>query len=176
MIPRLIERDGAAEFPIAGNWYGTTIRVYDPTILAWANLLDRSAKKCFPSADRTGSRGRNRSGGHDRNRGAYALELHRDHGQFLPLAGRKQTCRSTGVASARGSARATSSILSLRPHHSIQQGQKRLMQIRSIRPCGTPELADRPAECRRCRFRRSRSSNRCESGSCCRLALQSARA
>jgi hypothetical protein len=35
MIPRLIERDGAAEFPIAGNWYGTTIRVYDPTILAW---------------------------------------------------------------------------------------------------------------------------------------------
>ena len=35
MIARLIERKGAPEFPIAGNWYGTTIRVYDPTILAW---------------------------------------------------------------------------------------------------------------------------------------------
>jgi hypothetical protein len=35
MIPRLGDRKGAPPFPIAGNWYGTTIRVYDPTIQAW---------------------------------------------------------------------------------------------------------------------------------------------
>lgn len=35
MIPRIAERKGAAIFPIAGNWYGTTLRVYDPAIDAW---------------------------------------------------------------------------------------------------------------------------------------------
>jgi hypothetical protein len=35
MIPRLADRKGAPPFPIAGNWYGTTIRAYDPTIQAW---------------------------------------------------------------------------------------------------------------------------------------------
>ena len=35
MIPRLEDRKGSSPFPIAGNWYGTTIRVHDPTIQAW---------------------------------------------------------------------------------------------------------------------------------------------
>jgi hypothetical protein len=36
MTPRLKDRrPGAPVFPVAGNWYGTTIRVYDPTLEAW---------------------------------------------------------------------------------------------------------------------------------------------
>jgi hypothetical protein len=35
MIPRLSDRKGARQFPIAGNWYGTTLRVFDPTLDAW---------------------------------------------------------------------------------------------------------------------------------------------
>ena len=35
MIPRLVDRASASPLPVAGNWYGTTIRIYDPTIHAW---------------------------------------------------------------------------------------------------------------------------------------------
>jgi hypothetical protein len=47
MIPRLSERQGAREFPIAGNWYGTTLRVYDPTIDAWRIYWIDPARNVF---------------------------------------------------------------------------------------------------------------------------------
>ena len=47
-------------------------------------------------------------------------------------------------------------------------------RLTPTRPCGIPARFDRRRECRRCRSRPSRSSSRCESGSCCRLAPRSA--
>ncbi|HWE06062.1 MAG TPA: hypothetical protein VG274_05090 [Rhizomicrobium sp.] len=35
MTPRLAERPKAPPLPVAGNWFGTTIRVYDSMIDAW---------------------------------------------------------------------------------------------------------------------------------------------
>jgi hypothetical protein len=35
MIPRRHERAGAPDMPVAGNWYGTTLRVYDPGDDVW---------------------------------------------------------------------------------------------------------------------------------------------
>ena len=48
MIPRFAERrPGIAELPGAGNWYGTTLRLYDPTIDAWRILWNDPAINFF---------------------------------------------------------------------------------------------------------------------------------
>jgi hypothetical protein len=47
MIPRLADRAAAPQFPIAGNWYGTTLRVYDPTIDAWRIFWIDPARSVF---------------------------------------------------------------------------------------------------------------------------------
>ena len=47
MIPRLAERPNAPPFPVAGNWFGTTIRVYDPDIDAWRIYWIDPARNVF---------------------------------------------------------------------------------------------------------------------------------
>jgi hypothetical protein len=47
MIPRLADRPTAPQFPIAGNWYGATLRVYDPTIDAWRIFWMDPARSVF---------------------------------------------------------------------------------------------------------------------------------
>ena len=47
MIPRLADRTAAPQFPIAGNWYGTTLRIYDPTIEAWRIFWIDPARNVF---------------------------------------------------------------------------------------------------------------------------------
>jgi len=47
MIPRLANRSTAPQFPIADNWYGTTLRVYDPTIGAWRIFWIDPARSVF---------------------------------------------------------------------------------------------------------------------------------
>jgi hypothetical protein len=44
IIPR---RTGTPPFPITGNWYGTTLRVYDPTISAWRICWFDPARSVF---------------------------------------------------------------------------------------------------------------------------------
>src|SRR5579871_1895094 len=89
MIPRLAERNTAPAFPIAGHWYGTTLRIYDPTMEAWRIYWIDPATNVF--RQQIGSEGSGyRPGGHDGHRGAHPLELHQDHAGFLPLARRRQ--------------------------------------------------------------------------------------
>ena len=47
MIPCLADRLSASQFPVAGNWYGTTLRVYDPTIAAWRIFWIDPARNVF---------------------------------------------------------------------------------------------------------------------------------
>jgi hypothetical protein len=47
MIPRLAERrPSVAPLPGAGNWYGTTLRIYDPNTDAW-HILWSDPVTCF---------------------------------------------------------------------------------------------------------------------------------
>ena len=48
MIPRLADRrPGIAQMPGAGNWYGTTLRLYDPSIDTWRILWSDPATNFF---------------------------------------------------------------------------------------------------------------------------------
>src|SRR5215211_3119318 len=48
MIPRLQERQpGIEQLPGAGNWYGTTLRIYDPNLDAWRILWNDPATNFF---------------------------------------------------------------------------------------------------------------------------------
>ena len=48
MIPRLSERTRETpQLPGAGNWYGTTLRIYDPNLDAWRILWNDPATNLF---------------------------------------------------------------------------------------------------------------------------------
>ena len=48
MIPRLLDRKpGIEPLPGAGNWYGTTLRIYDPALDAWRILWSDPATGFF---------------------------------------------------------------------------------------------------------------------------------
>ena len=48
MIPRLRDRQpGIEQLPGAGNWYGTTLRIYDPNLDAWRILWNDPATNFF---------------------------------------------------------------------------------------------------------------------------------
>ena len=57
MIPRLRDRKpGIEQLPYAGNWYGTTLRVYDPNLDAWRHRLERPCDEFLHAADGPRSR------------------------------------------------------------------------------------------------------------------------
>src|SRR5215831_10192934 len=48
IIPRRAERrPGMPAMPVAGNWYGTTLRVYDPGLDAWHILWSDPATQVY---------------------------------------------------------------------------------------------------------------------------------
>jgi hypothetical protein len=48
MIPRLRDRKpGSEQLPGAGNWYGTTLRIFDPNLDAWRILWNDPATSFF---------------------------------------------------------------------------------------------------------------------------------
>jgi hypothetical protein len=48
MIPRLADRKpGIGQLPGAGNWFGTTLRIYDPELDAWRILWNDPATNFF---------------------------------------------------------------------------------------------------------------------------------
>jgi hypothetical protein len=48
MIPRLVDRKpGIEALPGAGNWYGTTLRIYDPALDAWRIFWNDPATNFF---------------------------------------------------------------------------------------------------------------------------------
>ena len=52
MIPRLKDRKpGARQLPGAGNWYGATLRIYDPNLDAWRILWNDPATDFFTQQD-----------------------------------------------------------------------------------------------------------------------------
>lgn len=72
--------------PEFGDYYGTTLRVYDPGLDAWHILWSDPLTQTY-------QRQLGRARGNDivqegRDDASGALELHRHHGRFIPLAGR----------------------------------------------------------------------------------------
>ena len=47
MIPRREQRATTRPLPVAGNWYGTTLRVFDPSLGAWRILWTDPATNNF---------------------------------------------------------------------------------------------------------------------------------
>ena len=70
MIPRLRDRPNSPIMPIAGNWYGTTLRVYDPVVDAWRIFWIDPATNVFSQQIRQGRGLGYSSGGHDGGSGS----------------------------------------------------------------------------------------------------------
>src|SRR5215475_8670413 len=85
MIARLRDRRPDS-MPVAGNWYGTTLRAYDPVLDAWRIFWIDPATDVGPSADRPGRALGHRSGRHDRVGLALTVAFHEDRGAIVSTA------------------------------------------------------------------------------------------
>ncbi|MEH2505275.1 hypothetical protein V1290_004086 [Bradyrhizobium sp. AZCC 1578] len=92
MIPRLEQRrPGIEQLPGAGNWYGTTLRIYDPNLDAWRILWNDPATPTFS---------RNRSAAHETEILCRKVRIHeaaRCAGPFPKLNRRLFIGRRSGV-------------------------------------------------------------------------------